>query len=167
MHWWGSVEHNDRMWQGLNINSTKLEALRLANKSCSHRWRWSPYGLLCSHHTQHNVGALNHCDLGGTSESHLQDQFLIRVKWRAAQNPSLSFLVRPRRLQLFQYFQLFQYIQLFQRFQLFPGCVPITYTRTPLDGQTVDRGVKFQNSAAFSHYRKLNCFPRTAHTQSD
>ena len=105
MHWWGSVEHNDRMWQGLNINSTKLEALRLANKSCSRRWRWSPYGLLCSHHTQHNVGALNHGDLGGTlllpSESHLRDQFLIRVKWRAAQNPSLSFLVRPRRLQLF------------------------------------------------------------------
>ena len=123
--------------------------------------------------TRNTVGALNHGDLGGTSESHLQDQFLIRVKWRAAQNPSLSFLVRPRRLQLFQYFQLFQcfqlfqYIQLFQRFQLFPGCVPITYTRTPLDGQTVDRGVKFQNSAAFSHYRKLNCFPRTAHTQSD
>ena len=139
--------------------------------------------MACSHHTQHNVGALNQGDLGGTlllpSESHLRDQFLIRVKWRAAQNPSLSFLVRPRRLQLFQYFQLFQcfqifqffqlfqYIQLFQRFKLFPGCVPITYTRTPLDGQTVDRGVKFQTAAAFSHYRKLNCFPRTAHTQSD
>ena len=135
-----------------------------------------------SHHTQH-VGALNLGDLGGTlllpSESHLRDQFLIRVKWRAAQNPSLSFLVRPPRLQLFsifptisilqlfQYIQLFQYFQLFQHFQLFPACVPITYTRTPLDGQTVDRGVKFQNSAAFSHYRKLNCFPRTAHTQSD
>ena len=51
--------------------------------------------------TRNTVGALNHGDLGGTSESHLQDQFLIRVKWRAAQNPSLSFLVRPRRLQLF------------------------------------------------------------------
>ena len=141
--------------------------------------------MACSPHTQHNVGALNQGDLGGTlqlpSESHLRDQFLIRVKWRAAQNPSLSFLVRPRRLQLFSsiyptfsivpfvlYFQLFSiYIQLFQHFQLFPACVPITYTRTPLDGQTVDRGVKFQNSAAFSHYRKLNCFPRTAHTQSD
>ena len=47
-----SVEHNGRMWRELNINSTKLEALRLANKSCSQRWRWSPYGLLAPHATQ-------------------------------------------------------------------------------------------------------------------
>ena len=131
--------------------------------------------MACSHHTQHNVGALNHGDLVRTlllpSESHLRDQFLIRVKWRAAQNPSLSFLVRPPRLQLFsifptisilqlfQYIQLFQYFQLFQHFQLFPACVPITYTRTPLDGQTVDRGVKFQNCRRIFPLPKIKLFP--------
>ena len=142
--------------------------------------------MACSHHTQHNVGALNHGDLGGTlllpSESHLRDQFLIRVKWRAAQNPSLSFLVRPRRLQLF-FFNISNFFNssiclifptffdihpTFSALPTFPRVRPNhLHIRTPLDGQTVDSGVKFQNSAAFSHYRKLNCFPRTAHTQSD
>ena len=119
--------------------------------------------MACSHHTQHNVGALNHGDLVRTlllpSESHLRDQFLIRVKWRAAQNPSLSFLVRPRCLQLFSIIPFFQYFQLFQRFQLFPACVPITYTRTPLDGQTVDRGVKFQNCRRIFPLPKIKLFP--------